>query len=137
MNSASHSQQRREQNADHDRLKALRIGTLESCTLTGADETTNPQDLFRLSTEFSFVEWGILYHEAKQGQGRYPSIKWINRLCRKMSEQPGSRFALHICGRAAVNDFLMDRGVTTEIANCFGRIQLNLTSANVNPDLLV
>ena len=33
---------------------------LQTVTLTGADDSVNPEDLIAISKEFPFVEWGIL-----------------------------------------------------------------------------
>lgn len=98
-------------------------------TLTGADDSTSLDDLWRLAGQhrFGLVEWGVLYDATRQGQGRYPSLDWIKRLAARL-EHPGARppaFALHLCGRQAVGDFLAGTGHVCEVAKHFGRIQLN------------
>ena len=49
-------------------------------TLTGADNSIEPQQLFELSEKYPFVEWGILLSRNSMGSKRFPSLKWMNRL---------------------------------------------------------
>lgn len=112
------------------------MSALTLCTLTGADDSTEPSDLLRLSADYSFVEWGVLYHQAHQRKGRYPSFKWINALWRQIPSHPSAHFALHICGRDAIAEFLRGEGHVSRTALHFGRVQLNLVAASVNPALL-
>ena len=102
-------------------------------TLTGADDSINPQDLFSLSAEFPFVEWGILFSRASEGKPRYPSRRWVHRLyeewCR--SNLP-LNFCGHICGRW-VRDICAgtwtildyDKENPPEVMDMFKRFQLN------------
>lgn len=63
-------------------------------TITGVDNLTAIDRVRALSQHFPFVEWGVLYSEARRGTGRYPShpLRWLEEL-------PCA--ALHLCGRAA------------------------------------
>ena len=106
-------------------------------TLTGADDFTEIGELFELSRQFDYVEWGILWHAERHGSGRYPSLAWIDRIAGTFSRYPNAHFALHICGGQALSDFLSDIGTVTECARNFGRIQLNLKAANVDLTALV
>lgn len=110
---------------------------LEFCTLTGADDSVNPKDLLQLSDSYPFAEWGVLFHYANQGKGRYPSFAWIDALCSVMHSLPRAHFALHICGRDAIHDFLHGTGNVSNVAIHFGRIQLNLVASNVDPSSLI
>lgn len=104
-------------------------------TLTGADDSTPQDALWALAKASTFgeenlsgIEWGILYSVSNQGEGRYPSFKWIERLAERLEVKPvGPSFALHVCGRA-VGDFLYGRGHVSEIARAFNRIQINFRS---------
>lgn len=107
------------------------------CTLTGADDTIDPGDLFRLSDEFPFVEWGILYHASKQGQGRYPSFSWIETLCSQMPPRPHARFAFHVCGEEAIKDFPTGNGDTFRKSLPFGRVQINFVATRYDPELVI
>lgn len=108
----------------------------EMCTLTGSDDSTDQKDLFRLSNEFPFVEWGVLFHDVLQGNGRYPSLVWIEDLCLQMRQFQSARFALHVCGHRAILDFLNGVGDVSLLALHFPRVQLNLNASRVDVRLL-
>ena len=49
---------------------------------TGADDNTDPEVLIKLSSEFKYVEWGVLIGKAeygKQNVAKYPSLEWFQR----------------------------------------------------------
>ena len=50
------------------------------CTITGADDLVDPDDLVVLSREYPFVEWAILISASRAGTPRYPSSAWLERL---------------------------------------------------------
>jgi hypothetical protein len=88
-------------------------------TFTGADESVNPDDLFELSCDFPFAEWGILDSENKNGiEPRYPSRNWVDYLFRNKKSEHISH---HICGKTA-KEFL--KGNYNFRWN-FDRIQIN------------
>jgi hypothetical protein len=101
-------------------------------TITGADDETPTMDLFDLSERYPFVEWGILFSQAKAGVPRYPSHDWVEELCelhsafKKKNSKPN--LSAHLCGKW-VSDVLE----TSEISffddslmnRTFGRTQLN------------
>lgn len=69
---------------------------LDRVTITGVDETSNPDDLLRISQRYPFVEWGFLLKESLPGTGRYVStttlkrfLPWAEAMC----------FSGHICGK--------------------------------------
>lgn len=47
-------------------------------SITGADDSVNPQDLLRLSVQHPQAEWAILYFPEKEGDPRNPSAQWRN-----------------------------------------------------------
>lgn len=63
------------------------------CTLTGADDTIDPDDLIRISEAYPFVEWGILIG-SREGH-RFPSTGWIKDL---LARKAKINLSLHICG---------------------------------------
>lgn len=69
---------------------------LTNVTLTGADDNTDIEQLFDLSREFQFVEWGILIGKEKPCP-RYPSNDWMHKLKDRFSKTPHANFAVHIC----------------------------------------
>lgn len=107
--------------------------SLSYCTLTGVDETIPITKLWELSTEFPFVEFGVLYQSTLQGKGgRYPSFTWIERLVAEIIKRPGSNFSLHICGRA-VREFIDNSDChVKQVAREFNRVQLNFRSDGVD-----
>jgi len=113
------------------------MSTLERCTLTGADDGIEPDDLFELSSRFSWAEWGILFHKTHQGSGRYPSFDWIDALCRQMRDHPSAHFALHICGQDAIHEYMQGSGLVAKVATNFPRIQLNLAAGKTDLALLM
>jgi len=102
---------------------------LKVVTITGADDNVNPEELSKLSEEFPFVEWGILFSRKRHGTPRYPTKEWIRSL-----EFQKSRFCAHLCGAYARE--LMSVVGSQENPNWvdeffdinvnFSRIQLNL-----------
>ena len=103
---------------------------LDRVTITGADNSTNPVDLFNLSEKYPFVEWGILASAGSGGQPRYPGMGWVQALqmqvrnfYRLPQEQP--RMCLHLCGRW-VRDLLVGNvSVPSWMFDEFDRVQLN------------
>lgn len=108
---------------------------LSAVTLTGADDTTDPQALVSLSRWAPRVEWGILYSPTRAGLGgRYPRVEHAVALLSALREE-GIATAVHLCGQA-VPDFLAGRSqdakVLTDLA---GRIQLNFNQLRSPVDL--
>lgn len=100
---------------------------LKVVTITGADDSTNIEDLISISREFPFVEWGILFSRARQGAPRYPSLRWVELFAKAVAECP-MRVAAHLCGRL-VREFVLDASWTfpeyCRQASIFARVQLN------------
>lgn len=74
------------------------MAILERVTITGADDSISPDSLAALSHEFPFVEWGILVSANNESTPRYPSRKWMDRLC-DWYLQRDFRVAVHVQGR--------------------------------------
>ena len=93
-------------------------------TLTGADDSTPINGLLDLSAEFSFVEWGILFSQTRQGEARYPSWQWVNHLAMFTH----LHLSAHLCGQWVTE--VMQGSLTIlrqhpSIDKAFGTIQLN------------
>lgn len=99
-------------------------------TITGADHGLDqPQELCRLSTEFPFVEWGILFSPSKQGDLRYPTIEWRDELFKACDEAENEvNLSAHLCG-AYARDFLFNRTLMLPSRH-FKRVQINTTQKN-------
>lgn len=67
-------------------------------TLTGADDTIDPAELFKLSAIYPFVEWGILFSDNRKNSERYPSPEWIADLVNLRRSSPTVQFSAHLCG---------------------------------------
>lgn len=107
---------------------------LKFVTLTGADDSISPSQLFDISKEFPFVEWGILLSPKHRDTSRFPSSDWLDVIGMDydlLTQVNGkANFSLHLCG-GYVRDFLgfggddfgMDIGA--DLFEVFKRIQIN------------
>ena len=98
---------------------------LKYVTLTGADDRTDAAKMAELSKRFSFVEWAILFSQAKSKVPRYPSYDWVVNALPVLA---GTNLSAHLCGKW-VDDanngritFLDD----DDMDSAFGRIQFNM-----------
>jgi hypothetical protein len=107
---------------------------LNTVTITGADDSTDPKELVALSEEFPFVEWGILVSKGHIGGSyRFPSTEWIDKFVDFVYNQSDSveiNVCTHICGDW-VRKLLMGDLDWEEIPNVIDlsrRIQINTHS---------
>ena len=111
---------------------------LNRVTLTGADDTVKPGDLFDIFARYPFVEWGILLSRTRMGQPRYPSTAWLMELSFECERREiGINLSVHLCGGlvreivrgddSAFHDF----DVPLSLAH---RIQLNFAGQHVDVD---
>jgi hypothetical protein len=95
-------------------------------TLSGADETTEPESLIGFRGRAFDVEWGILASLDRQGKcARHPSIEWIKRLPRTL------KLSMHLCG-ALARSFLKgdDSALLANYRDVwarFARVQINFS----------
>lgn len=101
---------------------------LDRVTITGADDSIDPQALLDLSLQYSFVEWGILLSKDKSGVERYPSQKWRDELFRLWNKNNNLHLSGHICGKW-VRDIIKGQWCLDEIPGqeMFSRFQLNFS----------
>jgi len=100
---------------------------VEIVTVTGADDSVQPQELISIVQDFPFVEFGILLSKNQQGNKRFPSRNWLEQLYILWQQED---FALsgHLCGRWVRDlclgkpSFFKEFGYIWEM---FGRFQLN------------
>lgn len=126
------------------------------CTITGADESVEVSDLFRISIKYPFVEWGILFGTKNGGKPRYPGRRWLTNLyIQKKEKEPNFfnstsftssayRLSAHLCGDV-IDQFVSDpinlsipgsgdSSIRTSVNwDIFDRVQLN-TMINSYPD---
>lgn len=106
---------------------------IELCTITGADDQTDPKDLFALSLEFPFVEWGILIGNTN-GKFRFPSWNWIVEFTRAANALEHTlNVSAHLCGDSVrhIMRGKYDANTAAIVANPqFDRMQLNTHGVN-------
>lgn len=104
---------------------------LTRVTLTGADDSIAPEDLFDLSSEYPFVEWGILLSYSQKGYERFPSNGWLERLVLYRDKLIANPIPLsgHLCGRwlreTMIGDTTFLKSLAKDVWKMFGRVQLN------------
>lgn len=100
---------------------------LDRVTVTGADDSIEPEALIPLTERYPFVEWGILFSGSRQGSDRYPSADWLARLRKIAPKLPN--LCAHLCGTWVRNIVL--EGAPTwwskyePLPPIFKRVQLN------------
>lgn len=101
-------------------------------TITGADDNVDLNFLDDMMSQYSHVEWGILFSDKRKGQPRYPSDAWLARLTDTFYTKFDNAFSAHLCG--AISNRLIDEGaeiyktgelIEHSIPAMFSRIQLN------------
>jgi hypothetical protein len=100
---------------------------LDRVTVTGADDSIDPEALIALTQKYPFVEWGILFSGSRQGGPRYPTDKWIGQLGLLARQLPN--LCAHLCGKW-VRDLVLEGESTWwhrygPFASIFKRVQLN------------
>jgi HTH-type transcriptional repressor of NAD biosynthesis genes len=95
-------------------------------TITGADDSIKPKDLFELSEKYPFVEWGILFSSKNNGKKtRYPSLEWVSEL---MEWSELINLSAHLCGDYAKEVISgSDKGheILKWLSPAFKRFQIN------------
>jgi len=75
---------------------------LNRVTVTGADDSVQPEVLHRVQAQYPFVEWGILVSGASKGRGRarFPSDDWLKQLIDLYDRvvYPPT-ISVHVCGQ--------------------------------------
>ncbi|MCY4120304.1 MAG: hypothetical protein OXG72_05215 [Acidobacteria bacterium] len=69
---------------------------IETVTLTGIDENSDPKALVQLGQWFPFVELAVLAG-TEEGKPRMPSRDWIRKWV-GTAKQAGVATAIHLCG---------------------------------------
>lgn len=109
-------------------------------TITGADDNVELAFLEDISTQYPYVEWGILFSESRQGSPRYPSHEWITSLVYEFFPKWALSFSAHLCGSICeriIRDVDL-KFLEEHIGPLFTRLQLNSfpelseMAANVN-----
>ena len=76
------------------------------------------------------MEWGVLFRDDKEGQPRFASEQWVERLVAVNRTSP-MRLAGHLCAKAVRDLLAGDDGFVRKLKTWgFQRVQLNATAAN-------
>lgn len=100
---------------------------LRYCSVTGADDAVDVEDLSALAVEYPFLECAILLLPARAGHPRFPSHGWIRDFSRRYR---GANTAMHLCGEAFLG-FVAGENEVLDLMEGFRRIQLNLKFGDV------
>ena len=115
---------------------------LDRVTITGADDKVSHDDIIKISQQFPFVEWGILFSPSRTGQ-RYPTLEWVNGLKKKIETGAHTmakiKFSAHLCGdytkemlETGDNPLIQRSNEFQKVGDLFKRVQLNF-NASRNP----
>lgn len=99
---------------------------LQYCSITGADNDVDPDDLFALGRKYPFVEWAILLLPSQAGMPRCPDMGWIENFVRVCQ---GNR-AMHLCEGGLLGFIAGDSNIR-KVMSGFQRIQLNVKFGDV------
>jgi phosphoribosylanthranilate isomerase len=100
---------------------------IQYCSITGADDAVDVEDLSAIAKEYPFVEWAILLLPARAGTPRFPGPDWI----RNFSENyEGDHTAMHLCDEGLLG-FIDGKKEILDLMSGFRRIQLNLKFGDV------
>jgi phosphoribosylanthranilate isomerase len=105
-------------------------------TITGADDAVDPNLLDDIGREYPFVEWGILFSKSREGQPRYPTAQWREKLYWATNDR-GEYYTLaaHLCGKS-VEAFLSSwKHFENEVTLGYNAVQFNFLTAE-NKDLI-
>ena len=109
--------------------RGWRLRALGFC---GVDDSVDPWHLGAISAAYPFVEWGVLFRPDKEGQPRYPSWAWVERLA-AVKAVMGNRMKLagHLCGTRCQEVLAGEHAFVKRIRELgFERVQVNATAAN-------
>lgn len=110
-------------------LDCLKLRALGFC---GVDDSVNPNLLAMICHSYPIVEFGVLFRPDKEGEPRYATMEWVEKLSVVVNKMKVMNLAAHLCG-SHVNKFLNgenDDFITQLYQWGFKRIQINATSVN-------
>jgi hypothetical protein len=113
-------------NSEKDKLNLRYMG------FCGADDSTQPELMQLLSTHFPWIEWGVLFRPDKEGEARYATQDWVERLV-AYNEDTGQmmRLAAHLCEARCQEVLHGDATFVKQLLTWgFARVQINATAAN-------
>mmetsp|Transcript_13332 Transcript_13332/g.16062 ORF Transcript_13332/g.16062 Transcript_13332/m.16062 type:complete len:278 (+) Transcript_13332:648-1481(+) len=105
---------------------------LRALGFCGADDSVHPHMLGIIAHAYPFVEFGVLFRPDKEGEPRYASKEWVDKLSSVVASSGGTmKLAAHLCG-SRVNEVLKgdDTFLSTLPKLGFQRVQINATAVN-------
>lgn len=100
---------------------------IKQVTVTGADDSVEPEELVKISEEYPYVEFGILCSKNNSGYPRFPSIVWMHKLL--LTKLYPMQLSMHLCGRwvrsVCAGDGEIFKDWIVAYFDMFDRIQLN------------
>lgn len=111
--------------------KKPKTAKLRALGFCGADDSVHPNMLGIISQAYPFVEFGVLFRPDKEGEPRYATTEWIQRLSRVANKSSGMKLAAHLCG-SRVNQVLEGNDIFLSTLPTLGfqRVQINATAVN-------
>jgi len=98
----------------------------------GVDDSVSPHLLGLICQSYPFVEFGVLFRPGKEGEPRFASNEWVEKLSKVALASNGKMtMAAHLCG-SRVQEILngKDEFVSTLYDKGFRRVQINATVVN-------
>lgn len=102
-------------------------------TLTGADDLVNQKELGKISKQFPFVEWAILFSDDREGTDRYPTKQWREDFYKAV---PECNRSAHLCGKEVLGRLVAQDAALLDELKEYQRIQLNFNATRLDPKLL-
>ena len=101
---------------------------LRALGFCGVDDSVDPTLLQAVSAMYPLIEWGVLLRPDKEGEPRYPSPEWMDRL----AAHPLPHLAGHLCGERCNEVLRGDYAYVKAISASHGfkRFQVNATAVN-------
>jgi phosphoribosylanthranilate isomerase len=108
---------------------AMPAPNLRALGFCGADDSVDPRLLILLAHAYPIVEFGVLFRPDKEGEPRYATTAWVQKLA-QIKPLP-MKLAAHLCG-SRVNEVLQGDGAFCEQLAAWGfqRVQINATAVN-------
>lgn len=104
---------------------------LRAVGFCGVDDSVHPEMLTLISRRYPWIEWGVLFRPDMEGQPRYATQEWVQRVSLQKRGELNMQLAGHLCGERC-QQVLDGHGefVASLSKLGFGRVQINATAAN-------
>lgn len=110
--------------------------TITRVTITGADNNSSVDEMIRLSQNYDFVEWGILFG-SQTNIDRFPDERGLVNLYASLLPGNNIKLSGHLCGKYSRQVLENNDFTFVEFLNRFERIQLNYNFGNSSNKWLI